>query len=103
MLGRVGVTAANGGREHHRNLDVAARLEVDLRHVVVDLVETDAHEVGEHELDDRAHPSTAAPMAKPMNAVSEIGVSMTRAAPNFSCRPVVELKIPPYGPTSSPR
>ena len=48
-------------------------------------------------------PSTAAPMASPMNALSEIGVSITREGPNRSCRPVVELKIPPYGPTSSPR
>ena len=40
-------------------------------------------------------PSTAAPMARPMNALSEIGVSITRDGPNRSCRPVVELKIPP--------
>jgi hypothetical protein len=40
-------------------------------------------------------PSTAAPIAVPMNAVSEIGVSITRCGPNSSSRPVVELKIPP--------
>ena len=40
-------------------------------------------------------PSTAAPMPRPMNAVSEIGVSMTRSGPNWSSRPVVELKMPP--------
>ena len=48
-------------------------------------------------------PSTAAPMPRPMNAVSEIGVSMIRWGPNRSSSPVVELKMPPYAPTSSPR
>src|SRR6478672_4246932 len=47
-------------------------------------------------------PSTAAPVARPMNAVSEIGVSSTRVGPNLSSRPVVEEKMPPYAPTSSP-
>jgi hypothetical protein len=40
-------------------------------------------------------PSTAAPIPVPMNAVSEIGVSMTRSGPNCSSRPVVEPKMPP--------
>ena len=40
-------------------------------------------------------PSTAAPMPSPMKAVSEIGVSMTRVAPNRSSRPVDEPKMPP--------
>src|SRR5215207_2104610 len=48
-------------------------------------------------------PSTAAPMPSPMNAVSEIGVSSTRSGPNRSSSPAVELKMPPYFPTSSPR
>jgi len=48
-------------------------------------------------------PSTAAPIARPRNALSEIGVSMTRSGPNRSSSPVVEEKIPPYAPTSSPR
>ncbi len=48
-------------------------------------------------------PSVAAPVAKPMKAVSEIGVSMIRSGPNWSSSPVVELKMPPYFPTSSPR
>src|SRR6266498_2663744 len=47
-------------------------------------------------------PSTAAPTPRPMNAVSEMGVSITRSGPNLSSRPVVELKIPPYLATSSP-
>ena len=47
-------------------------------------------------------PSTAAPMPSPMKAVSEMGVSMTRSGPNLSRRPVVDPKMPPYAPTSSP-
>src|SRR6266571_2093234 len=47
-------------------------------------------------------PSTAAPTPRPMNAVSEMGVSITRSGPNLSSRPVVEPKIPPYLATSSP-
>ncbi len=48
-------------------------------------------------------PSVAAPMASPMNAVSEIGVSRMRSGPYLSSRPSVEEKMPPYVPTSSPR
>ena len=40
-------------------------------------------------------PSTAAPMARPMNAVSEIGVSITRSGPNWSSSPPVAPKMPP--------
>ncbi len=40
-------------------------------------------------------PSTAAPMPRPMKAVSEIGVSMMRSGPKRSSSPVVELKMPP--------
>ena len=40
-------------------------------------------------------PSTAAPMPRPMNAVSEIGVSSTRSGPNCSSSPPVAPKIPP--------
>ena len=87
---RVGVAAADRGGEHHRHLDVAAGLEVDLGHVVVDLVQADADEVDEHQLDDRAaSPRPPRRWPSPMNAVSEIGVSITRAGPNRSSRPVV--------------
>src|SRR4051812_28580761 len=34
---------------------------------------------------------------------SASGVSITRSAPNSSCRPLVALKTPPITPTSSPR
>ncbi len=44
--------------------------------------------IGPHALDGGAD-------ARPMNAVSEIGVSMTRSGPNRSSSPVVELKMPP--------
>ena len=40
-------------------------------------------------------PCSAAPTAAPMNAVSEIGVSMTRSGPNLSSRPSVAPKMPP--------
>src|SRR5512139_2268055 len=40
-------------------------------------------------------PASAAPPAAPMIADSEIGVSMTRSAPNFGSRPLVTPKIPP--------
>src|SRR5574337_784071 len=48
-------------------------------------------------------PSAAAPIALPMNAVSEIGVSMMRSLPCFASRPPVAPKMPPYLPMSSPR
>ena len=47
-------------------------------------------------------PSAAAPVAAPINAVSEIGVSITRSAPNLSSKPPVAPKMPPYLATSSP-
>ena len=47
-------------------------------------------------------PDIAAPTAAPMNAVSEIGVSITRSGPNLASRPSVAPKIPPYAPMSSP-
>ncbi len=47
-------------------------------------------------------PSAAAPIAVPMNAVSEIGVSMTRSLPYLASRPPVAPKMPPYLATSSP-
>ncbi len=40
-------------------------------------------------------PSAAAPIAAPMNAVSEIGVSMIRSPPNLAKRPPVAPKMPP--------
>ena len=44
----------------------------------------------------------AAPMAAPMIACSEIGVSRTRFSPNSSSRPAVTLKAPWKTPMSSP-
>ena len=55
MLCAVGVPTTSRHHEDHRHTDIAARLVVDLGHVVVDLVHTDAEEVSEHELDDRSH------------------------------------------------
>src|SRR5579871_3575753 len=50
------------------------------------------------------NPSSAAPIAAPTIAVSEIGVSRTRAAPCFVDRPRVSFRAPPAGSaTSSPR
>src|SRR5690625_5185077 len=43
------------------------------------------------------------PMAAPMIAASESGVSMTRSGPYFSKRFSVARKTPPRLPTSSPR
>ena len=40
-------------------------------------------------------PMYDAPIAEPTIAASEIGVSMTRASPNFSCSPSVTLNAPP--------
>ena len=48
-------------------------------------------------------PVIAAPMAAPMIACSEIGVSRTRIGPNFSSSPTVALNTPPAPATSSPR
>ena len=47
-------------------------------------------------------PVIAAPIAAPMMACSEIGVSRTRSGPNRSKSPTVALKTPPAAPTSSP-
>ena len=47
-------------------------------------------------------PSIAAPTAEPRMALSEIGVSKTRSAPNSFCKPRVQPKMPPANPTSSP-
>src|SRR5689334_18143633 len=48
-------------------------------------------------------PMCAAPAAAPTIAISEIGVSTTRASPNFASSPSVTLNAPPYAPMSSPR
>src|SRR6266849_905636 len=42
------------------------------------------------------------PQAAPIIALSLIGVSITRSQPNFSSKPSLVLKAPPYTPTSSP-
>ena len=47
-------------------------------------------------------PQTAAPTAAPMKAISEIGVSMTRAGPCLASSPSVTLNGPPASATSSP-
>ena len=47
-------------------------------------------------------PVIAAPIAAPTIACSEIGVSLTRFAPNSSSRPTVALNTPPAAATSSP-
>ena len=47
-------------------------------------------------------PVMAPPMATPMMASSEMGVSRTRSGPNRSNRPVVALNTPPAAATSSP-
>ena len=48
-------------------------------------------------------PVMAAPMAAPMIACSEIGVSRTRMGPNSSNSPTVVLNTPPASATSSPK
>ena len=40
-------------------------------------------------------PAAAAPVAAPMKAVSEMGVSRMRCGPKRSSRPEVALKMPP--------
>jgi len=47
-------------------------------------------------------PFSAEPIAVPMIACSEIGVSSTRRSPKRSNRPSVVLKAPPAAPMSSP-
>ena len=47
-------------------------------------------------------PVIAAPIAAPMIACSEIGVSRTRSGPKRSNNPTVALNTPPAAPTSSP-
>jgi hypothetical protein len=47
-------------------------------------------------------PFMAAPIAAPMIACSEMGVSRTRRGPNRSRSPSVVLKTPPAAATSSP-
>jgi len=47
-------------------------------------------------------PSSAIPTAAPVNAASEIGVSITRCSPNSSWSPAVARNAPPPLPTSSP-
>ncbi len=46
-------------------------------------------------------PASAMPTPAPMMVASEIGVSITRCAPNRACRPAYCPKMPPR-PTSSP-
>jgi hypothetical protein len=46
-------------------------------------------------------PTSAMPTPAPMIVASEMGVSMTRAAPNACCSPLYCWKTPPR-PTSSP-
>ena len=48
-------------------------------------------------------PVIDAPMAAPMMACSEIGVSLTLSGPNSSSSPTVVLNTPPAAATSSPR
>ncbi len=47
-------------------------------------------------------PAAAIPTARPMIPSSDKLVSNTRAAPNFSCKPMVAACTPPLRPTSSP-
>jgi len=47
-------------------------------------------------------PRIDAPIAAPMIACSEIGVSSTRSPPNSSISPAVSLKAPPAAAMSSP-
>src|SRR6202140_62921 len=47
-------------------------------------------------------PAMAAPVAMPMNPVSEIGVSMIRSVPNSSAMPIVVPNTPPSLAMSSP-
>ncbi len=49
------------------------------------------------------NPVIAAPIAAPMIACSEMGVSRTRWGPNRSRSPTVVLNTPPAAATSSPR
>ena len=48
-------------------------------------------------------PWTASPTPPPTIIDSEIGMSTTRSAPNFSWSPAEALNGPPSTPTSSPR
>jgi hypothetical protein len=47
-------------------------------------------------------PRTAAPIAQPTIACSEIGVSSTRSGPKRANSPSLVLNAPPAAPTSSP-
>src|SRR5579863_3018354 len=47
-------------------------------------------------------PCAARPTLKPAIEASSSGVSITRLAPNFCCRPAVARNTPPLTPTSSP-
>ncbi len=47
-------------------------------------------------------PTIAAPSPAPVKPASEIGVSRMRSSPNSSSMPLVTVKMPPIGPTSSP-
>ncbi len=47
-------------------------------------------------------PISAAPVAAPAMAASEMGVSRIRSGPNSSNMPRDTPKAPPYTPTSSP-
>ncbi len=48
------------------------------------------------------NPAIAAPIARPVNPCSEIGVSKTLLDPNLSKSPWVTLYAPSYSATSSP-
>ena len=86
------VSATRGAAGHERHL----------RGLVEELVEASADEVEVHDLDDRPQPGIAAPTPRPTIALSEIGVSRTRASPNRSCSPRVTPNDAARRPTSSP-
>ena len=81
MLGAEADAAARGHPQHERHARRAAHHEPQLGRLVEDLVERDAGEVGELELDDRPQPVSAAPMPQPTKPLSVSGVSRIRSAP----------------------
>ena len=95
---RVRVVGVLGGQPESGS---RARDEVDDRHgrlaaghqpqllrLVDDLLERDVEQRRDLELDDRAVPASAAPVAKPVNICSEIGMSSTRSSKS-AARPFV--------------
>ena len=65
MLGCRRNSGADGGADHHRDFCLAAEHVAHLGRLIVQFVQADAHEVGEHDLHDRTQPRSGGAHSEP--------------------------------------